>query len=121
MREGYTASATGSVTAMPDGMPASSGSRTAMRRLALGATFAGIGVLVARAAAPKLHARLMAACERMFEEMPETFPPKRMLRGIEEISATSARTLELLERPEVLERASSKRGRSPHSVEASQR
>jgi hypothetical protein len=55
------------------------------------------GVLVARALAPKLHERLMAGCERMFEQMPDTFPPKRMMRGIEEIRANSARTLALLE------------------------
>jgi hypothetical protein len=68
-----------------------------MRRIAIGAALTGVGVLVVRALAPRLHARLLAACERMFEEMPDTFPPKRMMRGIEEISANSARTLELLE------------------------
>jgi hypothetical protein len=68
-----------------------------MRRRVLGGVLAGVGVVVARALAPKLHARLTAGCERMFEQMPETFPPKRMLRGIEEIRASSARTLALLE------------------------
>ena len=68
-----------------------------MRRIAIGAALAGIGVLVARASAPKLHARLMAGCERMFEQMPDSFPPKRMMRGIEEIRANTARTLKLLE------------------------
>jgi hypothetical protein len=68
-----------------------------MRRRATGVALAGVGVLVARALAPKLHARLIAGCERMFEQMPDTFPPKRMMRGIEEIRATSARTLALLE------------------------
>jgi hypothetical protein len=57
----------------------------------------GAGVLVARALAPKLHARLLGGCERIFEQMPDSFPPKRMMRGIEEIRATSARTLALLE------------------------
>ncbi|HET9324532.1 MAG TPA: hypothetical protein VFO03_11700 [Gaiellaceae bacterium] len=32
--------------------------------------------------------------------MPDTFPPKRMMRGIEEIRANTARTLELLEERE---------------------
>jgi hypothetical protein len=68
-----------------------------MRRIAIGAALAGVGVLVARALAPKLHERLMAACERMFEQMPESFPPKRMMRGIDEVRANTARTLELLE------------------------
>jgi hypothetical protein len=57
----------------------------------------GVGVVVARLLAPKLHARLLAACERMFEQMPNDFPPKRMMRGIDEIRANTARTLELLE------------------------
>ena len=71
-----------------------------MRRIAIGAALAGIGVLTARAFAPKLHARLMAECERMFEQMPDSFPPKRMMRGIEEIRANTARTLALLEERE---------------------
>jgi hypothetical protein len=54
-------------------------------------------VVAARVLAPKLHARMMAACKGMFERMPEDFPPKRMMGGIEEIRANTARTLELLE------------------------
>jgi hypothetical protein len=46
---------------------------------------------------PKLHERVMAHCEGMFERMPDTFPPKRMMRGVEEISATTARIEQLLE------------------------
>src|SRR5512133_3147620 len=70
-----------------------------MRRLATAAVLTGVGVLVARAIVPKLklHERLMARCERMFQEMPEDLPPKRIMRGIEEIRADTARTLELLE------------------------
>ena len=33
----------------------------------------------------------------MFQEMPEDLPPKRIMRGIEEIRADTARTRELLE------------------------
>ena len=70
-----------------------------MRRMARAAALTGAGVLVARAIVPKLklHERAMAACEGMFQQMPEDFPPKRMMRGIEEIRANTARTLELLE------------------------
>ena len=68
-----------------------------MRRIAITAALTGVGVLVIRALAPKLHERLLAGCERMFERMPDDFPPKRMMRGIEEIRADTARTLELLE------------------------
>ena len=60
-----------------------------MRRRVLGGVLAGAGVVVARALAPTLHARLTARCERMFEQMPETFPPKRMLQGIEELRSIS--------------------------------
>jgi hypothetical protein len=70
-----------------------------MRRIATAAALTGAGVLVARALVPKLklHERGMAGCERMFQQMPEDFPPKRMMRGIEEIRANTARALELLE------------------------
>jgi hypothetical protein len=65
----------------------------------------GAAALVLRALAPKLHAGMLAACEHMFEEMPDSFPPKRMLRGIDEIRVNSARSLELLEeREHALER-----------------
>ena len=84
-----------------------------MRRRAIGVTLTGIGVLVARALAPRLHARLMAGCERMFEQMPDKFPPKRMLRGIEEIRANSARTLALLEAREQASEAETLRAAPP--------
>ena len=90
-----------------------------VRGFAIGIALVGAGALVVRAAAPRLHARAIAACERMFEEMPETFPPKRMMRGIEVIEASSMRTLELLEKHELLGTGSSNARRSPQSVGAS--
>jgi hypothetical protein len=76
-----------------------------MRRIAIGAVLIGGIAVTARALAPKLHARLMAACKGMFEQMPEDFPPKRMMGGIEEIRANTARTLEVLDqRTEAAER-----------------
>jgi hypothetical protein len=71
-----------------------------IRRIAARAALVGAAALVLRALAPKLHARMLAACEHMFEEMPDSFPPKRMLRGIDEIRVNSARTVELLEQRE---------------------
>jgi hypothetical protein len=68
-----------------------------MRRIAIRAAVIGGVVLAARALAPKLHARMLAACKGMFEQMPEDFPPKRMMGGIEEIRANTARILELLD------------------------
>jgi hypothetical protein len=55
----------------------------------------GAGVFVARKA--KLHERVMAHCQGMFEHMPDTFPPKRMMLGIEEIRADTTRILTLLD------------------------
>lgn len=68
-----------------------------MRRFAIFGALAAVGVLVVRAQGSKLHGRLMAQCEGMFERMPDTFPPKQMMRGIEEIRVKTARILELLE------------------------
>lgn len=86
-----------------------------MRRLVIVAALMGAGVLVVRALAPRLHARLMAGCERMFEQMPDSFPPKRMLHGIEEIRVSSARTLALLEAREQEEKDETRRAAPPGS------
>jgi hypothetical protein len=68
-----------------------------MKKLIIGA-----GVLVAAVAAvrrfgPALGERAMRRCEQMFDRMPEEFPPKRMMRSIEEIRAQSTRILDRLE------------------------
>ena len=68
-----------------------------MRRLAIAAALIGGAIVAVRALTPKLHARMLAACKGMFEQMPDDFPPKRMMSGIEEIRANTTRTLELLE------------------------
>ena len=68
-----------------------------MRRIAIIGALAGVGVLILRSRMPKLQERMMAHCEGMFERMPDTFPPKRITRGMEEIRATTARIEQLLE------------------------
>jgi hypothetical protein len=68
-----------------------------MRRIAISAAVIGGVVVAARLLAPTLHARMLATCKAMFEHMPEDFPPKRMMSGIEEIHANTGRILELLE------------------------
>jgi hypothetical protein len=55
----------------------------------------GVGVLVVRTT--KLHQGVMAHCEGMFEGMPDTFPPKRMMGGIDEIRVNTARILDWLQ------------------------
>jgi hypothetical protein len=67
-----------------------------MRRLLIVGALLGIGTLIVRARVPRLHERLMARCEAMFERMPDTFPPKKMMRGIEEVQVNTRRILELL-------------------------
>jgi len=71
-----------------------------MRRIAIGAVLIGAGVLAARTLAPKLRERFVAGCERMLEQMPDNFPPKRMMQGLDEIRANTTRTVELLEERE---------------------
>ena len=73
-----------------------------MRRILIVGAVAGVGFLILRVIAPKLklHERLMARCEAMFERMPDQCPPKRMMRGIDQTQATTARILDLLEAPE---------------------
>lgn len=68
-----------------------------MRRIAILGVLVATAVVVVRARGAQVHERLMAHCEGMFERMPDTLPPKKMLRGIEEIRTNTARILELLE------------------------
>jgi hypothetical protein len=68
-----------------------------MRRIVIVGAFVGAGMLIARARMPNLHERLMARCEAMFERMPDTFPPKKMMRDLEETRVKTGRILELLE------------------------
>ncbi len=72
-----------------------------MRRVLIGAALTATGVLVACKLGPKLRERCEAECGRMFERMPDDFPPKRIMRGIEEIREQTARILQLLEEREV--------------------
>lgn len=63
----------------------------------------GTAVLVAAGAAlhrfgPALGKRAMDKCHDMFDHMPEDFPPKRMMRGIEEIREQNSRILLYLEK-----------------------
>ena len=68
-----------------------------MRRMVVVGALVGVAVVIVRWWVPGLHERLMARCEGTFDRMPDTFPPKRMMRGIDEIRATTARIQELVE------------------------
>jgi hypothetical protein len=71
-----------------------------MRRIVIGAALAGVGLLILRGLRPKLQERFRAAFGRMFEQMPDDSPPKRMIQSIEEIRRQTGRILELLEEGE---------------------
>lgn len=45
---------------------------------------------------PALGKRVMRKCEEMFDRMPEEFPPKQMMRSIEEIRKQNTRLLRQL-------------------------
>lgn len=47
-----------------------------------------------------LGERAMRECEAMFQNMPEDFPPKQMMRGIDEIREQNIRILRQLEKLE---------------------
>ena len=68
-----------------------------MRRFVILGVVLGLGAIFVRALGPKLHERMAVACERMLDRMPDEFPPKKMLRGIEETRADTARILAMLE------------------------
>lgn len=53
---------------------------------------AGILILVRRFG-PALGQRMMRKCEEMFDRMPEDFPPKRMMRRIDDIREQNAEIL----------------------------
>jgi hypothetical protein len=61
-----------------------------------------VGVLVLALVAlrrfgPALVKRAMTKCQEMVDRMPEAFPPRRMMRGIEEIREQNSRILRDLE------------------------
>ena len=68
-----------------------------MRRILIAGALVGVVAVVVRKLGPKMPERLMAKCEWMMDRMPESFPPKRAMRGIEEARANTARILALLE------------------------
>lgn len=56
-----------------------------------------VGALVAlRRFGPALGERAMRKCEQMFDRMPEDFPPKRMMRGIQEVRDQNVEILRYL-------------------------
>ncbi|MFV1961166.1 MAG: hypothetical protein ACC658_04970 [Acidimicrobiia bacterium] len=73
-----------------------------MRRLAIfmvlgaGVTFAV--VKMAQRGGPAMRARCSEMCERMLDQMPESFPPNRMMADLDALKEQTARILEVVER-----------------------
>jgi hypothetical protein len=56
-----------------------------------------LAIAALRRFGPALGKRAMTKCEEMFDRMPDDSPPKRMMRGIEEIREQNSRILRDLE------------------------
>ncbi len=72
-----------------------------MKRLAIVTLIAaGVFVMVRKMAGmsdPEMRARCSDMCDRMLDQMPDSFPPKRMMADLESVKEQTARILDLLE------------------------
>jgi hypothetical protein len=68
-----------------------------MKKMLIGAAVLVFGVAALRRFGPVLGEWAMRKCEEVFDRMPEEFPPKRMVRGIEEIREQNKRILHQLD------------------------
>ena len=72
-----------------------------MRRLIIFAVLvAGVFLVMRRmaeSAGPAMRERCSEMCDRMLANMPESFPPNRMMADLESLKEKTARILEMLE------------------------
>lgn len=68
-----------------------------MKKIVIGVAAFVAALAALRRFGPALGERAMSKCEQMFDRMPGEFPPKRMLRSIEEIREQNTRILHHLE------------------------
>ncbi len=72
-----------------------------MRRLIIFALLvAGVFLVMRRmaeSAGPAMRERCSEMCDRMLANMPESFPPNRMMADLESLKEKTARILEMLE------------------------
>lgn len=64
-----------------------------MKKVLLGTAVVVAAVAGLRRFGPALEERAMRKCEAMFDRMPADFPPKRMLRGIEQVQEQNTHIL----------------------------
>jgi hypothetical protein len=73
-----------------------------MKRIAVLAVFAAAVMLALRKMVqvdgPEVRARGSEMCDRMLAQMPESFPPNRMMADLDDLKEQTARILEVLER-----------------------
>ncbi|MCP3882918.1 MAG: hypothetical protein GY701_31650 [Sulfitobacter sp.] len=74
-----------------------------MRRFIIATGLAAAVALIVREMAgkmaPAMRARCADACERMLGNMPESFPPNRMMADLEVLKERTTRILDLVDRP----------------------
>ena len=68
-----------------------------MKRIVIGAAVLVGSLAALRRFGPALGGRAMRKCEEIFDRMPEDFPPKRMMRTLEEIREQNSHILGQLE------------------------
>ena len=71
-----------------------------MKKVLIGAAVLVAALAALRRFGPALEERAMRKCEQMFDRMSEDFPPKRMVRGIEQIRKQNTQILRRLEEEE---------------------
>lgn len=84
------------------------GSNPMKKPMIVAATFATLAAL--HRFGPALRERAKAKCLAMFEHMPEDFPPKRIMRSLDEIREQNARILSHLEEEKPSRKRSSEGG-----------
>ncbi|HET7518345.1 MAG TPA: hypothetical protein VFN05_11735 [Actinomycetes bacterium] len=71
-----------------------------MKKVLIGAAVVVAALAALRRFGPALEERAMRKCEQMFDRMPAEFPPKRGLRGIEQIREQNTQILRRLQEQE---------------------
>ncbi len=71
-----------------------------MKKMLIGVAIVVAAAAVLRFFGPALGQRAMKRCADMFGQLPEDFPPKRMMRSLEEIRQQNTQILRHLEQAE---------------------
>jgi len=68
-----------------------------MKKIVIGGVAVGTVTAVLVRLAPRIRERAGTTCLRVFDALPDELPPKRIIRGIEQIQDQNAEILRLLE------------------------